>query len=60
MAAKRKTITFSTLKRLSFCNSPACPQRVVHEGVVKEWVGFGWITHDDEKPKPTDVYVVED
>jgi hypothetical protein len=57
---RKKTIKFSTLRRLSFCNSPKCPQRVIHEGVVKEWVGFGWITINDQRRKPSDVYVVED
>jgi len=56
-AVKTKTITFDKLKRLSFCNSKKLPQRVVHEGKVKEWVGIGWIELDD-KPKATDVVVV--
>jgi hypothetical protein len=56
----KKTITYAKLARLSFCNSPKLPKRVVHEGLVREWVGIGWITHEDEKPKPGDVYVVED
>lgn len=58
--ACKKTITYSELRRLEFCNSPKLPQRVVHDGVVKQWVGVGWVTHENEKPKPNDVYVVED
>jgi hypothetical protein len=37
------TITFSELRRLSFCNSSKLPQKVVHDGILKEWVGIGWI-----------------
>lgn len=55
---KRKTIPFAKLQRLSFVNSKKLPQRIVHDGVVKEWVGIGWIELKDEEPKPSDVYVV--
>lgn len=54
------TITESAIRRLAFCNSKKLPRRVVHEGLVKEWVGIGWVTLDGEKPKPADVRVVED
>jgi hypothetical protein len=38
-----RTITYSELQRLSFCNSSKLPQKVVHDGILKEWVGIGWI-----------------
>jgi hypothetical protein len=53
-----KTVTFAELQRLAFCNSKKLPQRVVIDGVVKEWVGIGWITLEGEKPLATDVRVV--
>jgi hypothetical protein len=37
-----KTITYSKLRRLSFCNSKELPQKVIVDGTVKEWVGIGW------------------
>lgn len=53
---KHRTITWAELSHLAYCNSRRLPKRVVVDGVVKEWVGIGWITLD-EKPKPTDVVV---
>lgn len=54
----KKTIALSTLQRLAITNSKRLPQRIVHDGVVKQWVGIGWVSHEGEKPKKTDVYVV--
>jgi hypothetical protein len=47
---KQKTITIEELKRLQFCNSKKLPQKVNHDGIVKEWVGIGWI---DTREVPT-------
>jgi hypothetical protein len=59
--SKRKTIAFSTLKRLSILNSRKLPQLVVVGGSVRRWVGFGWVD-EQRKPAPGEkvVYVVED
>ncbi len=46
--AKPKTIKFSELKRLSFCNSSKLPQKIIVDGQVKEWVGIGWLDIDDK------------
>lgn len=53
-----KTITFSELRRLSFCNSKRLPKRIVIGNEIKEWVGIGWITVND-KPTGKEVRVVE-
>lgn len=64
---KRKTITFSEMKRLSLCNSRRCPQYVELVGVARRktvrrflwWTGIGWVEvpeHQAENP----VLVVED
>jgi len=55
--AKKKTITFAELKRLSFCNSKRLPKAVNVNGVRKEWVGIGWV--DVGKPTGREVEVVE-
>jgi hypothetical protein len=49
--ARRPTITFEELKRLSFRNSKKLPQKVVVEGTVRDWVGIGWV---DTGEAPTD------
>jgi len=33
--------------------------KIIHHGVVKEWVGIGWIT-TDEKPDPDKYPTVKD
>jgi hypothetical protein len=48
-----KTITFDKLRHLSFCNSPKMPQKVIHDGIVKQWVGIGWV--DEGKPTAAQV-----
>ncbi len=55
----RKIISRSELVRLSFCNSNKIPNPCVIEGVVKDWVGIGWIDIG-RKPTKSDVYMVED
>lgn len=48
---KQKTIKFSELKRLSFCNSPKLPKQIEIVGKVKGktvrramwWSGIGWV-----------------
>lgn len=57
---KLKTITFSELKRLSFCNSKKLPKHrvVLPDGRLMEWVGIGWISVDGS-PTDKDVRVVE-
>ncbi len=54
---KRKTITFDKLRQMSVCNSPKLNEVVVN-GVVKKWVGIGFIDMD-RKPNDKDVYVVD-
>ena len=54
---RRKTIKFDELQRLSFCNSKRLPQRIVHDGKVKEWVGIGWITPNDQTKNGEETYV---
>jgi hypothetical protein len=54
----RKTITFSELQRLSFCDSKHLPLAVDIGGRRKGWVGIGWI--DTGKAKGNEVKVVED
>ena len=46
----KKTIKRSDLARMSVANSPKMPQIVNDNGVLREWVGIGWI---DLKEKPT-------
>jgi hypothetical protein len=55
----QKTITRSELHRLSFLNSKKLPSPCVIEGVVKDWVGIGWVALD-RKPLPTDTVMIED
>lgn len=45
---KQKTIPFSELKALSFCNSKRLPPYVRIGSQVKHWVGIGWIDIDDD------------
>lgn len=55
----KKTIKFSKLRQLAFCNSKRLPGTVVINNVVKEWVGIGWIDLD-RKPTPKDTVVIDD
>jgi len=62
---KRKTITFSEIKRLSFCNSnKLCgpdggkPKYFQFGDTRKRWVGIGWV--DDGPADGTEVLVTED
>jgi len=48
---------FDELKRLQFCNSKRLPHRIVHDGKVKEWVGIGWITPNDQTRDGKETYV---
>ena len=54
---KRKTIKFSELERLSFCNSKKLPQVVAALGRKMEWVGIGWI--DTGEADGTEVLVLD-
>jgi len=54
---RKKTIKFAELQRLTFCNSKRLPHRIVHEGEIKEWVGIGWITLNDQTKNGKEVYV---
>jgi hypothetical protein len=58
-AAPKKTIKFETLLRLSFCNSKRLPRRIVHHGKLKEWVGIGWITPNDQTLNGKETHVVD-
>lgn len=51
------TMKFEVLKRLEFRNSPLLPHRIVHEGVVKEWTGIGWIVPNDQTKDGKETYV---
>ena len=55
---QQKTIAFSELVRLSFCNSKQLPPIVEYKGRNKEWVGIGWIDIGPADGKG--VLVVED
>jgi hypothetical protein len=55
-----KTITFSELKRLAFCNSKKLPRRVwLPNGHFMEWVGIGWISVGKGTPSDSDIRVVD-
>lgn len=64
---KEKTIKFSELKRLSFCNSDKLPSYIKVTGkvrgkqvtVYKWWTGIGWVDVDLKKCRKTPVLVVE-
>ena len=53
----KNTITREELSRLSFCNSKKLPTKISDNGIVKEWVGIGWIELD-EKPKDDTIVVI--
>jgi len=53
----RKTIKRSKLMRLAFCNSKDLPKIVEIDGVLKQWVGIGWV--DCGKPSGTETLVVD-
>lgn len=42
-----KTITFSRLRRLSFCNSKDLPHAVNLNGERHTWVGIGWLNEGE-------------
>ncbi len=54
-----KTIKFSKLKVLEFCNSPRLPKRIWVGKQLKEWVGIGWINLDDEDADGTEPTVID-
>lgn len=53
-----KTITREKLYRLSFINSKHLPRKVNDNGVLKEWVGIGWIELD-QKPTKRHVRLID-
>lgn len=55
-----KTIKFSELKRLSFCNSKKLPPRVWIGDQLKWWVGFGWVDLDPDEAVGDEPTVVDD
>ena len=57
MIKKRKTIKRSKLVRLAFCNSKDLPSPVEIDGILKQWVGIGWV--DIGKPTGTEVLVID-
>lgn len=59
---KAKTIQFSELKRLEFCNSPRLPHLIRIQDKLMMYVGFGWIDvdDDDDDDDGTAVTVVDD
>jgi hypothetical protein len=54
---KPKTITFSELKRLSFCNSKKLPELINAQGIRMRWVGIGWVR--EGKAQGNETVVVE-
>ena len=60
MAKKKKksrTIKFSKLQRLSFCNSKKMPLTVNLNGRRKHWVGIGWV--DEGEATGREVKVID-
>ena len=54
---KAGTVSFRTVSNVAMvAGGEDLVRRVIHDGVVKEWVGIGWITLDDS-PDP-DIYPV--
>lgn len=53
------TITFSELKRLSFCNSKDLPSKVILGGRMKQWVGIGWIDVNEDRRTGKEPVVIE-
>jgi len=43
MTRRKKTIVWSELRRLSFCNSSTLPKKVNFPDGLREWVGIGWL-----------------
>ncbi len=54
---KLRTMPRAEVIRLAYCNSKRLPAFVVDGGVVKRWVGIGWIA-EDRKPQKGDVELV--
>ena len=55
---RRRAIQRGELARLSFINSPRLPQIVNDNGILKEWVGIGWIDLD-KKPHGNTIKVID-
>lgn len=52
------TIRRKELAQLACINSPRLPLTVVDNGVVKKWVGIGWVT-EDRDPLPSDTVILD-
>jgi hypothetical protein len=55
---KLKTIKRIDVCNMAFCNSPKLPKTVVDDGVVKKYVGIGWINLD-RPPQKGDVEIID-
>ena len=50
---KAGTVPLSKLNNLSMvAGYEKRVHKVIHNGVLKEWVGIGWVTLEHEKPDP--------
>lgn len=57
---KAGTIPFKKVTSISMvAGGEKSIKKVIHAGVVKEWVGIGWVTIDD-KPDPDKFPIVAD
>jgi len=47
-----KTVSLSelTMRKMAAGNEKLYP-KIIHEGVVKEWVGVGWLVGDPPSPQ---------
>jgi hypothetical protein len=54
---KLKTMPRDEVCRLAICNSPRLPSFIVDGGVVKQWVGIGWISLN-RKPRKGDIELI--
>jgi hypothetical protein len=48
----------STLRTMSFLNSPNLPETINDGGRCKRWVGIGWV--DEGEATPSDTIILED
>lgn len=56
---KAGTVSFKDVSTISMVNvGEKKIKKVIHDGVVKEWVGIGWVP-TDERPDPDKIPTVK-